>query len=111
MQVFISEKSTGDRNRSIAYLMRNFKLLEANIDETLDLYFQQCSVSVNAPQLALMAATLANGGVQPRSGREVFSRPSLRDVLTIMTLASTSLASMVVTSSGAMRSAMMRLRR
>jgi len=84
MQVFISEKSTGDRNRSIAYLMRNFKMLEANIDETLDLYFQQCSVSVTAPQLALMAATLANGGVQPQSGREVFSHSSVRDVLTIM---------------------------
>ena len=44
MEVFMSERSTGDRNRAIAYLMRNFGSIEGDIDEVLDLYFQQCSL-------------------------------------------------------------------
>ncbi len=84
MEAFVSEKTTSDRNRSIAYLMRHFDVLRNDIDETLDLYIQQCSVSVSTPELALMAATLANGGVNPRTGERAISARSLRDVLTIM---------------------------
>jgi len=84
MEVFMSERSTGDRNRSIAYLMRNFGVLQASVDETLDLYFQACSVQVNCVELATMAATMACGGIQPATGRTAISRPALRDVLSIM---------------------------
>lgn len=84
MQVFISEKTTADRNRSIAYLMRNFGHLERDLEETLDLYFQACSILVTPVQLANMAATLANGGVNPVTGQEAISRHNLRNVLTLM---------------------------
>lgn len=89
MQVFMSEKTTADRNRSIAYLMRNFGRLEGDLDQALDLYFQMCSVSVDSVQLATMAATLANRGVNPLTGDEVQARANsrsrvLRDVLTVM---------------------------
>lgn len=84
MEVFMSERSTGDRNRSIAWLMKNFDGLQRDIDETLDLYFQQCSVSVTSIQLATMAATLANGGIHPATGEPAMTERSLRDVLTIM---------------------------
>ena len=84
MGVFISERTTADRNRAIAYLMRNFGRLEGNLDETLDLYFQMCSVRVNTTQLATLAATLANAGVNPRSGQRALSPVALRDVLTVM---------------------------
>jgi glutaminase len=84
MGVFMSERTTADRNRSIAYLMRNFGRLEGNLDETLDLYFQMCATQVNAVQLATMAATLANGGVNPRTGSGAITPVSLRDVLTVM---------------------------
>jgi glutaminase len=84
MEVYISERSTGDRNRSIAYLMRNFDVLWASVDESLDLYFQACSVQVNCRELATMAATLANAGVHPGTGRVAITRPALRDVLSIM---------------------------
>ncbi|HNO78302.1 MAG TPA: glutaminase A [Phycisphaerae bacterium] len=84
IDVFMSEKSTGDRNRSIAYLMRNFGTLTRDIDEVLDQYFQQCSISVTCRDLACMAATLAAGGVNPHTGERAISRTALRDVLTIM---------------------------
>ncbi|HRX86696.1 MAG TPA: glutaminase A [Phycisphaerae bacterium] len=84
IEVFMSEKSTGDRNRSIAYLMRNFGTLTRDINEVLDQYFQQCAVSVNCRNLACMAATMAAGGVNPHTGERAISRAALRDVLTIM---------------------------
>src|SRR5262249_24754966 len=84
MEVFMSERSTGDRNRSIAYLMRNFGVRRSPVEETLDLYFQACSVQVNCAELATMAAPLANGGVQPVTGRTAITLPALRDVLSIM---------------------------
>ena len=63
--VFLSEKATGHRNRAMTYLMLNFGMVSDKIDETLDLYFQQCSIMVNARDLAMLSATLANGGVNP----------------------------------------------
>jgi glutaminase len=84
MQVYTSERSTADRNRSIAYLMRNFGRIEGSLEETLDLYFQCCALSVTTVELATMAATLANAGTNPRTGTKAISRQSLRDVLTLM---------------------------
>jgi glutaminase len=84
MGVFISERTTADRNRSIAYLMRNFKRLAGDLDATLDLYFQLCSTAVNTVQLATMAGTLANGGINPLTQKRAISPKSLRDVLTVM---------------------------
>ncbi len=66
--VFLSEKSTGNRNRAMAYLMLNFGMVSDKIEETLDLYCQQWAILVHAHDLALMAATLANGGVNPITG-------------------------------------------
>lgn len=84
MEVFMSERSTGDRNRSIAYLMRNFGVLRCAVDEALDLYFQACSIYISCIELATMAATLAYGGVHPMTGRRAITLRSLRDVLSIM---------------------------
>ena len=66
---FFSERLTGHRNRAIAYLMLNFGMIRDRVPETLELYFQQCSVLVNSHDLAVMGATLANGGVNPHDGR------------------------------------------
>lgn len=84
MGVFMSERTTADRNRAIAYLMRNFKRLPGDLDETIDLYFQMCSTTVSTVQLATMAATLANGGINPFTHEQAISLKSLRDVLTVM---------------------------
>lgn len=84
MSVFLSEKTTGHRNRAIAHLMLNFGLLAPPVEETLDLYFQQCSLLVTAQDLATMAATLANHGVNPVTGQEALQAGYIRDVLSVM---------------------------
>lgn len=82
--VFHSERDTGQRNRAIAALMRQAQMLDGDAEEILDLYFSQCSVLVTCKDLALMAATLANGGVNPRSGERAISAESAPDVLSVM---------------------------
>lgn len=82
--VFTSERTTGHRNRAIAHLMRNFGMVGERIDEILDLYFQQCSLLVTCRDLALMGATLANGGVNPLTGAVALDRQYVGDVLSVM---------------------------
>ncbi|MCC5645753.1 glutaminase A [Nostoc sp. CHAB 5824] len=82
--VFLSEKSTGYRNRAMAYLMLNFGMISDKIDETLDLYFQQCSILVNAKDLAMLAATLANGGINPVTKERAIDERYVQDVISIM---------------------------
>lgn len=84
VSVFVSEKSTGHRNRAIAHLMLNFGMINADVDETLDLYFQQCSVLATAKDLAVMGATLANRGMNPFTGEQALQPKYLRDVLSVM---------------------------
>ena len=81
--VWESERATGNRNRAIAYLMLSQGIVDDRVEETLDLYFAQCSVLVTAADLATIGATLANHGVHPRSGEQVVSPAVARDMLTI----------------------------
>lgn len=82
--VFLSEKKTAHRNRSIAHLLRHFDIVSDDIEGSLDLYFQQCSVLANTEDLSIMAATLANGGKQPISHKQVIDSKYIRDVLSLM---------------------------
>jgi glutaminase len=84
MSVFMSERTTGHRNRAIAYLMLNFGMIPNNVDQILDLYFQQCSILGNCRDVAVMAATLANDGVNPVTGVRAVQAEYLRDILTVM---------------------------
>jgi glutaminase len=81
---FMSERATGHRNRAIAHLMLNFDMIKDRVDETLELYFQQCSVLVNCRDLAVMAATLANAGVNPITGVRAIEANHVKDLLSIM---------------------------
>ena len=83
--VFASERETGDRNRAIAYLLRNYSVVEGDVGAVLDVYFQQCSVLVTARDLAIMAATLANNGVNPVTGEQVMKPYAVARTLSIMT--------------------------
>ena len=82
--VFLSERATGYRNRAMAYLMRNFGMVSDKIDETLDLYFQQCSIMVNARDLAMLSATLANGGINPVTKERAIDERYIQDVVSVM---------------------------
>jgi glutaminase len=82
--VFASERATGDRNRAIAYLLRNYSVIEDDVDAVLDVYFRQCSILVTARDLAVMAATLANGGVNPLTGERVISPYVVARTLSVM---------------------------
>jgi glutaminase len=82
--VFMSERATGHRNRALANLLLNFGIIDDNIEQILDLYFQQCSLVVNCHDLAMMAATLANRGINPQT-KEIAIQPCyVRDVLSVM---------------------------
>jgi len=82
--IFQSEKLTAHRNRAIANLMRHFNVIADPIEESLALYFKQCSLSLNSTDLATMAATLANNGTNPATGRLVLASPHLQSVLSLM---------------------------
>lgn len=81
---YVSERATGDRNRAMAYLMRHFGMIQTEVEESLDLYFQQCAVMVNCRDLAVMAATLANRGVNPITGDRAVHARYIRDILSVM---------------------------
>lgn len=83
-QVFLSERTTGHRNRAIGYLMRNFGMVGERFEESLELYFQQCAILVNSHDLAMLGATLANGGINPVTGEKAISSEYVKDVLSIM---------------------------
>jgi glutaminase len=82
--VFMSERATGHRNRAIGHLMRNFGMVGEHFEESLELYFQQCSVLVTCHDLAVMGATLANGGVNPVTGVRAIQADFVKDLLSIM---------------------------
>lgn len=84
ISVFASERATGDRNRAIAYMMRNFGMIDKQLEEILDLYFQQCSILVNCSDLAMIAATLANRGVNPVTGERAVDDAFVKDILSVM---------------------------
>lgn len=82
--VFMSERFTGHRNRAMAHLMLNFGMVKDRVEQTLELYFQQCSVLMNCHDLAVMGATLANGGVNPMTGERALKAEYVKDLLSIM---------------------------
>jgi glutaminase len=82
--VYQSEKATGHRNRALGHLLLNFGKIEGDVEEHLDLYFRQCSLLVNARDLAVMGATLANLGENPVTREQVYQLPAVRDALSAM---------------------------
>ncbi|OQW56096.1 MAG: glutaminase [Proteobacteria bacterium SG_bin9] len=83
--VYLSERLTGDRNRAIAWLLRNHAVIKGDVDAVLDTYFRQCAVLVTARDLAVMAATLANRGINPITGNHVIKPEVVAKTLSVMT--------------------------
>jgi len=82
--VYRSERDTGHRNRAIANLLRGTGAIDGDPDAVLDAYFRLCAVSVDARDLALIAATLAAGGLHPLTATVAASEDTVRDVLSVM---------------------------
>jgi glutaminase len=85
--VYESESDTNMRNHGIAHLLASYERLYFDPDEATDIYTRQCSLDVTAHDLAVMAATLANGGVNPMTGERVIVAGVCRRVLAVMATA------------------------
>jgi glutaminase len=83
--VHASEAETGNRNRAIAWLLRNYMVVQGDVDAVLDTYFRQCAILVTARDLAVMAATLANRGINPVTGMQVVPPNVVARTLSVMT--------------------------
>jgi glutaminase len=84
-RMFASEDRTGHRNRAIGHMLRSFGILDEDPDSALAVYFRQCSIEVNCRDLSLMAATLADAGVNPVTGDRVLDSTLVERVLSVMT--------------------------
>ena len=82
--VYRSESDTGHRNRAIAHLLKNFGIVDGDPEGAVDLYFRQCSVSMTCRDLAVMAACLANGGLNPVTGVRAVDRRYVESILSVM---------------------------
>ena len=85
--VYQSEAATNQRNQAIGRLMYAYGHIKDNPDQATDIYTEQCSVGVNAKDLATMAGTLANGGKNPVTGKQVMRVENVPDVLAVMATA------------------------
>ena len=82
--VYESERSTGFRNRSIAYLLKSKGLLMEDVEETLELYFKLCSIQVTAKSLAGFGLLLANNGIHPFSYERLIDEHVVKTIKTLM---------------------------
>ena len=86
-EVYKSEAATNTGNKALSMLLAKYDRIYANPFESVDIYTKQCSVGVNATQLARMGATLANNGVNPATGEQVIKREDIPHILSTMTMA------------------------
>lgn len=86
-EVYKSESDSNQRNRAIGALMYAYGLIKEKPEQAVDLYTRQCSINVNAKDLATMAATLANGGKNPVSKKQVLDPKHVPGVLAVMSTA------------------------
>jgi glutaminase len=86
-EVYKSEAATNTGNKALSMLLAKYDRIYADPFESVDIYTKQCSVGVNASQLARMGATLANNGVNPATGEQVIKREDVPYILSTMAMA------------------------
>jgi len=85
--IYKSEAATNAGNKALAMLLGKYDRIYADPFQSVDIYTKQCSVGVNALQLARMGATLANNGVNPATGKQVIKREDIPHILSTMAMA------------------------
>jgi glutaminase len=83
-EVYKSEAATNTGNKALSYLLAKYDRIYSDPFESVDVYTKQCSVGVNATQLARMGATLANNGVNPATGARVIKAEDIPHILSTM---------------------------
>jgi glutaminase len=83
-EVYKSEAATNTGNKALSYLLAKYERIYADPFESVDVYTKECSVGVNASQLARMGATLANNGVNPATGERVIKEEDIPHILSAM---------------------------
>jgi len=96
--VYLSERASADRNNCLAYMMQESNAFQnginkekygrewdgSDLNDTLDFYFQCCSIEINCTQASIIAATLANGGICPLTNERIFSNTIVKNALSLM---------------------------
>lgn len=82
--VYRTEKANSDRNHGIAYLLSSAGIVDGDPTRALETYLRQCSIQVTCRDLAVIAATLANGGTNPVTGDEALGLDQVERVLSVM---------------------------
>jgi glutaminase len=80
-KIYLSEFSHDDHNLSIAYLLKSINRFYGDVQQTVDVYTRQCSVRVTTQDLAIMAATLANKGLNPKTKKQVIDSKYISYIL------------------------------
>lgn len=83
-EICLSEKRTGDINRSLAYYLKGHNMIQGNIEHILDTYFMQCSIEVTALDLAKIGAVFANDGILPWNNERLIPRDLCTLIKTLM---------------------------
>ena len=78
------ELATADRNLALAHMLREYGMITGDVHDAVESYTRQCSILVTVRDLAVMAATLANGGLQPVTGERVLSTKACRLTQAVM---------------------------
>ena len=84
-EVYAAELEDADRNMGIGYMLKAAGIISCRPAEVVKGYIRQCSINVNVRDLAMMAATLCNAGVNPVTGETIMPAVSVRQVLSVMT--------------------------
>lgn len=82
--VYRAEMASSDRNHGIAYLLGSVGIIEGDPTKALETYLRQCAVQVTCRDVAVMAATLANGGTNPVTGAEALGQAEVERMLSVM---------------------------
>ena len=85
-KIYKSELLHSEHNLAIAYLLKSYGKFYGDVETCVDIYTQQCSVMVKSTDIAIMAATLANGGINPKTNSKLISKKNVKYILDHMEL-------------------------